>query len=167
MRRNLIVSAVALLAGLLLGLIWMREPTVPLTMANLTAAKERWHDNGPSSYRLDYRMNRDIYQVTVDNGIVIEATVNGHTPRMDDLRAYSMEGLFDLLQTELENIADPAGPFSGRAETVMARVRFHSVDGHVERYIRNSAGVARGAEVHVLQFHAQEADSLSRPKFRP
>lgn len=166
MRRNLTVSAVALVAGLLFGLIWMREPTVPMTAANLTAARDRWNDVGPSSYRLEYRMNRDIYHISVDDGIVIEATVNGQRPRMDDLGAYSMDGLFDLLQTELENISDPVGPFAGRAETVMARVRFHPADGHIERYIRNSAGVARGAEVQILQFEPLESDSLRRPKSR-
>lgn len=162
MRRNVVVSVLALVAGLLLGIWWMREPTVPLTAGVLDEARDRWNRHGPSSYRLRYKMNRDSYDVVVQDGIVIEATVNQQRPRTDNLRAYSMDGLFDLLLLELEAIGDPMGPFSGRAETFLARVRFHPEDGHVERYIRNSAGVAIGAQIQVLQFERLQSDSEQR-----
>jgi hypothetical protein len=53
---------------------------------------------------------------------------------------------------ELENLADPAGPFAGRAESVLARVRFNPDLGYPERYLRSAGGFGRGADIQVLEF---------------
>jgi hypothetical protein len=52
----------------------------------------------------------------------------------------------------LENSTDPAGPFAGRAETVLMRVRFNRELGYVERYLRSSGGQGRGASIEMIEF---------------
>ena len=63
-----------------------------------------------------------------------------------------MDGLFDTLEQELDNSTDPAGPFAGRAETVLMRVRFNHALGYVERYLRSSGGQGRGASIERVEF---------------
>lgn len=167
MRRNLLISVAALVAGLAVGLLWIREPMESLTEHSLSEARLRWHREGPSAYWMKYQMNRDTYEVVAVDGHAIEARVNGIAPRTERLGTYSMEGLFDLLESELENIKDPTGPFSGRSEAVIAKVKFHPRDGRVEKYLRNSAGVARGAHIQLLQFEPGPADSSHRPLDAP
>jgi len=83
---------------------------------------------------------------------VDQATVDGRPPTTTDLNAYSVDGLFDTLEQELDNLTDPAGPFTGQAGTVMMRVRFNPEFGYVERYLRSSGGHGRGASIELLEF---------------
>jgi len=138
--------------GIAGGILWMREPTVPLTSENLAAARRRWADSGTDSYRFRYRMNHDIYEVAVENGIVVDVEVNGRRPRSEEFGSYSMMGLFSLLELELENLADPQGPFAGWAGSVLARVRYNERLGYLERYLRSAAGMPRGADIEILEF---------------
>lgn len=154
-RTNVFISAGALLAGLLLGMWLLREPTEPLSVEGLARAKQRWRESGIADYALRYRMNRDVYVVTVEDGIVVAAEVNGQRPQTESLGSYSVEGLFELLALELENLTDPSGPFAGRGGSVLARVRFHHRYGYVERYVRSAGGAGRGAAIEVLKFSTQ------------
>ena len=152
-------SVLLMLAAFVLGItgaiLWMREPMAPLTRERLAAARERWRSARVAAYEIRYAMLGSNYVVHFRDGIVSEATVNGKTPTSGDWRAYGVEGLFATLAQELENAADPAGPFAGGKQVIM-RVRFNRELGYVERYLRSSGGHGRGALIEVIEFERRE-----------
>ena len=158
-RRNLIVAATAFLLGLLAALLYLREPTTPLTQEALAQARQRWRNAGIHSYRATYRMHGSLYEVEVRGGLVAAINVNGQTPSIAQPSAYSIDGLFDTLQTELENIADSSNPLGTDPGNVVARVRFDDRLGYPQRYIRGGAGLSRGSTLEMLEFHP----ALSEP----
>jgi hypothetical protein len=154
-RRNVFISLAAFGLGLLAALAYLREPTVPLTAKTLAEARQRWEQSGIRTYRTAYRMHGSRYDVDVTDGLVTSIAVNGATLSIREPGAYSINGLFDTLAMELENIHDPSMPFGVPGASVLARVRFDPVRGHLVRYVRSGGGVTRGATIEVLEFTAQ------------
>lgn len=130
----------------------MREPTVPMTAEVLAGAREMWRTAEIKDYDLRYTMNGNVCEVTVRGGIVTALRVNGIEGRSSQWRFFSMDGLFETLAMDLEAVTDSAGAFAGNADHILMRVRFNPVFGHVERYIRSSGGLARGAEIELHTF---------------
>lgn len=133
-----------------------REPTETLTTEALTAARLRWLAGDVADYRMRFDMHGSLYEVEVRRGIVETATTDGNPIRSADPGAYSVDGLFETLELELENRADPRGPFAGQAATMVMRVRFNKELGYVERYLRSSGGMGRGASIVMLEFEPVE-----------
>lgn len=157
--RSVVLMLAAFLVGLCTVLFVMREPMVKLDKAGLSAARAKWSAAGIHDYDMRYRMNGSEYKVVVRGDIVEDLTANDRPARTADWASYSVEGLFNLLALELENMSDPAGPFRGRIQTVVARVRFNSTLGYVERYLRAGGGTPHGASIEVDSFepvHASE-----------
>lgn len=149
---NLTLMSLAFILGAGVTIILLREPTEPLTAEVLQAARQRWREAGVSDYDLHYRMHGSVYEVKVQGGIVTEATVNGQVPQTADLSAYGVEGLFDLLELELDNRQRPNGPFAGRAEAVVMRVRFDPQFGYIERYLRSAGGYGQSVAIELINF---------------
>lgn len=152
-RRNLILAASCFLLGLVAALLVLREPTTPLTQESLARARQRWADAAMLSYRSTYRMHGSLYEVEVQDGLVASITVNGQSPSIAQPGAYSIDGLFDTLQSELENIHDPSNPLGTPPGNVVARVRFDDRLGYPRRYIRGGTGLSRGSTLEMLEFH--------------
>ncbi len=138
--------------GLIGAFFVLREPMEPLTHEVLANAKQLWDSSGVRSYDLSYQMHGSYYEVVVRDGIVTSATVNGQPVRTAEIRAYAIDGLFDMLALELDNLDNPAGPFAGSSGSVLMRVRFHDQLGYVERYLRGSGGVGRSVSLEQLVF---------------
>jgi hypothetical protein len=151
-KRNLLFA----LAGFVVafgGWYWLkREPMEPLTDSALQAAESRWREIGIRDYHLVYRMNQSTYDVQVRDGVVSEVTVDGRRPYAADWRNYAVEGMFELLRLEVENLTDPAGPFAGQGAAIPARVRFNEAAGYPERYLRGGGPAGRSAVIEVLRF---------------
>ena len=150
-KRNLILAGGGFVVGITLAIWFLREPTEALTSEVLEAAKERWNATGIRDYDLRYRMHDNLYEVKARNGVVTELKVNGRAARTGDPNAYSVEGLFDTLEQELENVADPAGPLAGGRGTMPMRVRFNAERGHIERYLRGPSGGGRGVTIELIE----------------
>lgn len=142
--------------GLIAALLYLRVPTVPLTQEALNRARQRWNDAGIRSYRATYRMHGSLYEVEVRDGFVASITVNGQTPSIAQPGAYSVEGLFDTLQAEIENINDASNPLGTPAGNVVARVRFDARQGYPQRYIRGGTGLNRGSTLEMLNLISRE-----------
>lgn len=151
-RTNLILMCAAFMIGAGGAVLWFREPMSPLTREVLAAARQRWRAAGVRGYAVRYRMHGSEYAIEWRDGIVEEASVNNRPPTTADLNAYSIDGLFDTLEQELDNLTDPAGPFAGYAGTVLMRARFNPSFGYVERYLRSSGGHGRGASIELIEF---------------
>ena len=152
--RNMLLGLAAFVVASTATLLAFRQPTEALTATALSDARDRWRDSGISSYRSRFRMNGATYDIEVRGGIVTTALVDGRPARSSSLYSYSVPGIFDTLELELENLADPRGPFAGRAGNILARVRFNDELGYVERYLRSSGGFGRGASIELVEFHA-------------
>ncbi len=150
-RLNLGLMLAAFVAGTVGAILWVRQPMEPLTRENLAQARQRWRDANIPAYEIHYELLGSEYVVRSRNGIVEEVTVNGQVPTSGNWRVYGVEGLFDTLAEELDNAADPAGPFAG-GKPVLMRVRFHPQHGYVERYLRSSGGHGKGALIQVIRF---------------
>ncbi|MCH7595260.1 MAG: hypothetical protein IID35_01765 [Planctomycetes bacterium] len=144
-------------AGLCATILALREPMDALTHYGLATAQKRWHNAGVRAYALRYRMHSNQYDVAWRDGVVTEVLVNDQPLERGALKTYGVDGLFDLLESELENLSDPAGPFAGRRESILARVRFNLKLGYVERYVRSSGGIGPGALVVVESFRRLDA----------
>jgi len=151
-KAHILLGALAFAIGGVISLIGLRERTEPLTTDLLRDARTRWEAHGIADYDLRYRMHGSLYAVSVRGGIVISMRVDGIEPRSADLAAYSVEGLFDTLEMELEGLADPRGPFAGGNRAVLMRVRFNASLGYVERYLRSGGGGRQGVAIEVLAF---------------
>lgn len=150
--RNMLLGLAAFVVASAVTLLALREPTEELTAAKLSDARDRWRNADINSYQSTYRMNGAAYAIEVHGGIVVSARVDGRDARSSALHSYSVPGIFDTLELELENLADPRGPFAGRQGTILMRVRFNDEHGYVERYLRSAGGVGRGAAIELLSF---------------
>lgn len=152
-RTNIKRAAVAFVIGLTAFFFHIREPTEHLTIELLSSARQRWRMAKIADYDLRYRMHGSEYAVLCRDGSVAEARVDGSPAMSRDLSNYSVEGLFDILELDLENLADPNGPFGRTAQQVIVRVRFNREFGYIERYLR-SAGMVRGATIELISFQS-------------
>ena len=151
-KTNLILMCAAFMLGAGVAVFWFREPMSPLTRELLATARQRWRVAGVRGYAVRYRMHGSEYAIQWRDGIVEQAMVDNCPPTTTDLNAYSIDGLFDTLELELDNLTDPTGPFAGLAGTVLMRVRFNPKFGYVERYLRSSGGHGRGASIELIEF---------------
>ena len=147
--RKWLIAASAFALGVLVAIVWLREPTTALTSQTLSEARQRWRSAGMRSYDARFMMHNSLYEVRVRNGLVEEIAVNGRVPSSAQPGAYSIEGLFDTLETEIENLSDPAGPLSGG---MLPRVRFNDRFGYPEYYVRAGSGGARSVTMKMLHF---------------
>lgn len=153
---NLLLASGAFLSTLVVIVLLVREPMTRLTLEQLASARRVWKEAGVHSYDLRYRMHGSAYDVSVRDGIVIDLRVNGQPSTTAQPRAYAVYGLFDTLALELDNLDDPAGPFAGRRDTVLMRVRFHERLGYPERYLRSGGGQARGVVIEDVEIFVRD-----------
>lgn len=151
-KRGAIVMLSAFAVTLVTIVIVARESTEPLTRGALDRARQRWRDASIDSYNYHYRMHGSEYEVCVQVGAEIEVLVAGRSPEHVDVDALTVDGLFDMLALELDNIHDSSGPFAGHLDTVIARVRFNAELGYVEHYVRSAAGRGRAASIELIAF---------------
>lgn len=146
--------ALAFPCGLCVAFFYLREPMVDLTEASLSAAKERWRNARVVDYDIRFNMNGSLFELVVRAKEVTSILVNGQRPETVDEDAYTVDGLLEILDLELENLTDPNGPMTIGRNVAYARVRFHEEMGYVERYVRSRAGWGRGASIELLQFRS-------------
>lgn len=148
-RRNIVVAVTAFVVGGCGAILYLREPTEPLSPESLARARTHWQESGIQSYDVKYTMGGSLYEVRVRNGLVAELLVNKQVPTVAQPGAYSIPGLLDTLAAEWENKNDASKPFG---DNVVARVRFHRQWGYPERYVRGGTGVSRGGKIEMLEF---------------
>jgi len=108
-RRTLTLLAIALASAA--ATLWLTGDRLPpLSVEALEAARQRWQSHGMNAYHLEIEMEgseleRGRYGVAVD-GARIRVDRNG-APIGGDGRAYTVPGLFDLLEQELTLAENP------------------------------------------------------------
>lgn len=157
MKRNLTLALLFFTIALVGTFFAIREPMQELTREGLEEARNSWTQTDLRAYRLKYTMHGSAYDVSVASDGQVDVLVNGLAPTGGHTSPFVVEGVFDTLELELDNLDSPAGPFAGRRQTVLMRVRFHPKLGYVERYLRSSGGYGTGVSIEVLEFEIDRA----------
>ena len=114
--------AVALVALAVFAVVARRGPP-QLTREAYQSAVERWEENGPADYDLDLELagNRPgKIHVEVRGGEVVHMTRDGVEPSQKRTWDYwSVPGMLETIDQELEMAHDPAASFNSRGVTQM------------------------------------------------
>ena len=162
MKRPPIVGmALALAAGLLLGLLLFRS-TAPaeLTSGELADARSRWEANGPSSYIFELQMGGaldDRRRIEVHDGVVVAMTSNEQPSAESSWEHWSVDAMFGFLETELRNAADPKKTLGvADASQVVLRADFDPQLGYPSFFFRHLLGRQQSTEWKVVRFESRD-----------
>jgi hypothetical protein len=123
-----------------------------LTSEQLHAAMQKWQDNGPRDYELQYVVKRsgsnepDQYVVKVKEGMVVSATLNKYPLKYHQLENHSMTQLLKDIQAFMEKDAEAGTPWT------FTRALFDEKDGHLLWYVRRVMGSRERVEIEVKEF---------------
>lgn len=146
----LITFVVGAAAGLLL---LGRNRAGELTAERLTQARRTWASQAPDSYTLELRMRgalSEVRTVAVSDGRVVSMTAGGVEAPESSWEYWSVEGLFDVLATELANAADPRRTVGADRVTLLAR--FDPTWGYPSYFYRHIMGSLNDIEWEVIGF---------------
>ena len=147
----------ALGLGIATALVARRsENLVEMTAARLVAARAAWDAIGIHDYDLEVQVRADRleagrFEIEVRDGNVTRATQNGIvTSGSSD--AYSIAGLFAILERELELSANASQGFGAPAGyRAYLHARFSPEAGYPEAYRRSVGGTSNEIEIRVLR----------------
>lgn len=153
----ILAMAIALVGGLLVGLLVLRANAAPeLTSERLAAARARWEAEGPSSYTLVLQMRgavQDRRTIEVRDGQVVDMKTGGRPAREGSWSYWSVDGLFDFLDTELRNAAHPPPELGiDDPSQIVLRARFDRRWGYPAYFLRHLLGRQQSTEWEVVDF---------------
>ena len=101
-------------------------------------------------------MERGVFDVEVENGIVTNLKRNGEVVRPTEAQDYSMEGLFKIIREEMDLAKNPSlfGAPAGYSAYLMARF---SRTGGLQHYRRAVGGISNSIDIQVLSFEPKPA----------
>lgn len=153
MTRRVLWIASGLAVGLLAGW-WVagRSGGRDLTAGDLEAARELWREAGPASYRLVIETKgatgkRSVIEVR--DGEVVSMETGGAPATRSAWRYWSVDGLFDFLDTELRNAAAARQTYDAAPEQVVLKVSFDDRLGYPRRFLRHVLGTQNSVEWQV------------------
>ena len=151
-RRVLAVGSLLVVGGAVVAFVLAREPMSPLTLEALEAARTKWRQTGITNYELTYDMAGGTYNVRVRAGRVMTLTRDGEPTTSHRPTDFTVDGLFNTLERELDLLDDPNSPFGGDRSTILLRVQFDQERGYVSRYLRAVGGSGRSEKIQVQHF---------------
>ncbi len=145
-----------LIAGAIIGMTGaffaLREPMSDLTIERIDAARRAWKTLGVRDYDTVYDIAGGIVEARVRADRVVSLTRDGLKATSHRLDDFTVEGMFDTLEREIELANDPSQPFGGGAQTTLLRVRFNRECGYMERYLRAVGGTGRSQTMQLIEF---------------
>src|SRR6187399_762431 len=133
------------LASLVLAVEFFVVERIPLlTQSDFDGAKKRWQEHGPVSYDLDIELRGaqpGRVQVNVRNRVVIAETRDGRVPKEHTWDTWTIPGMFDTLETDMEIAEDPVQAIAAAPGTKWQLwCEFDPVLGYPRRYHRVASG---------------------------
>ncbi len=152
-----VFAGLAVLGVAAVAINWVYNARQQLTLDELHRERALWEKAGPRDYLLELQMtagsNRQSYVIRVRHGQVESAVYRpapdapGQPLRADQYGYYTMPGLFDLIERNLERDAQPGAP------RALNRAQFDPGDGHLIYYLRSSTGGReQRVEIRVTRF---------------
>ena len=123
----------------------------------LAAARERWNQNGPRDYDMEYGVKKqdgdwETYAVQVRKGKVTSASLDGRPIEPRQYIYYGMPALFEQIEGFLELDHQP-----GKAQTY-TRAEFDKADGHLIEYVRRVMGSQERVQIAIKRFEPVSAE---------
>ncbi len=154
--RGLLFAAALLGVVLLIVTLLVRGRMSPLTADELEQAELRWQAARLHDYDIEVHvtgLQPGIYHVEVRGGEPAMASLNGFVPRPGVWDVWTVPGMFDTLQQELDHAANPAGPFGSPPGTqVVERATFDDRYGFPKKYHRIVMGTPLEMSWEVVHF---------------
>lgn len=151
--------ALGLALGLAAGLLLARKPGAPLTPERLAEARARWQAHRPVDYELEIQMRgavRDLRRIEVRDGEVVEMTTGGAPVPREAWSYWTVDGLFEFLEDELDNASRPAEAYGvDDPRRVVVRVAFDRRWGYPSFFLRHVLGRGQSVEWTVTSFEAE------------
>ena len=151
-RRNIAISVLIVTALVITALAVLRRPMETLTTECLETARAKWDRARIKDYDMTYEMAGGTYVARVRDGRIVSLTRDGQPTTSQRPEDYTVDGLFEILALELENLNDPRNPFGGDSQTTLLRVRFDPHHGYLQRYLRALGGTGRSHGIELLKF---------------
>lgn len=146
----------ALVLGAVAGLVLLgRDRAGELTRERLDEARRAWASQAPDSYTLELEMRgalNELRTVVVRNGEVVSMVSGGVEAPSSAWEYWSVEGLFDVLATELANAEDPRRTLGTGEVALLAR--FDPTWGYPSYFYRHIMGSLNDIEWRVVRFVA-------------
>jgi len=145
------------------GVVWLLRTLLPglpqFTEADLAAAQARWRAHEVRDYDLTIvlagRKNEEI-QVVVRGGEPTAVVRNGlPLKEARTMRPWTVPGLFETLETDLDNAAHPAEKFGSADVRVVLRAEFDPQNGIPRRYLQQVYGRLDDLTWTVTEFRPQ------------
>lgn len=155
-RVSIISAGIGIVIGLAILWLMIREPMTALTPENLEAARAKWAAADITGYdmiletRPPGRSEPMRFDVQVRHGRVANVLQDGEAADTHEPEIYAVDGLFDMLERELDLARSPDNPFQASGGKVFQRVRFHDELGYPERYLRVVGGSNRNSAFTVI-----------------
>jgi len=173
-RRRL--STWALVTGALLGVavtltamaIWFwpdRDPTPVLTPEALTAATRRWAANGVANYDLELELwgqREGTIRTKVRNGVIVEHTNSGRTPPQRSWHAWSVEGMLETIERELDILAEDAAASRSATSPSALRAEFDPQYGYPRKFRRLALGASERASNRDIGWQVTRFEPVDR-----
>ena len=151
------IGAGVLVAGVVAGPMLIGR-TEPVTRERLTAARQQW----AAAKLADYDMELDSsgaqtgrYHVEVRGGTLTHITRNGQPADPAQGHYWTVEGLFDTIEEEVDLIEHPSSGSFSQGRQAWLRMRCHPTLGYPLRYIRQVPGTTLGVEMRVRSLEAK------------
>lgn len=165
--RGTALATLVLIAVMVAAILILREPMEAFTRQRLDEARKSWEQAGFLDYNMSLEMAGNAYRVEVRGGMVRRLTQNGRTTTTHRPQDFSVTGLFDTLERELEIRDDPRNAFGGEPANTILRARFHPKLGYPERYLRVVGGTGRSLAIYVtalspVQNRPREPETAAR-----
>lgn len=141
----LLLPALACIVGWAVLLRMFAAQRIPeLTGAEFEDAERLWDRTGPKSYEMDLEILRGrpgTVHIEVRNGEITAMTRDGRTPAPHTWRYWSVPGLFETVERELEMAEDPVHEVGAAAGTRwQLRCEFDPAYGFPRRFHRHVSG---------------------------
>jgi hypothetical protein len=158
-RPSLPMLGLALVGGLVVGLLVMRGDAAPeLEATELAAAQQLWSENGPADYQITLQMGgalSDLRRIVVRDHQVVEMTINDRPASESSWSFWSVEGMLQFLEAEIRNKENPI-PGMGVSDPrqIILRARFDPDLGYPAYFLRHLLGRQQGTEWEVVEFES-------------
>ena len=147
---------IGLIAGAITLYVALRADGTELTRADWDAARARWRNASIRGYIIEIEtrgLRPALHRVVVAQGKVVERTTDGELAPARVHGTWSVDGMFDTLDMELRNRANPKIPYGvDSADQVVTRVVFDKKYGFPRSYLRHVLGRTGSIEWVVKSF---------------
>ncbi|MEX0936696.1 MAG: DUF6174 domain-containing protein [Pirellulales bacterium] len=154
------VIAVVLPALLCAGILaWFRQDVPRLTDRSLELAIDRWREHGPESYTMEIElggMRPGTVHLEVRDGEVTAMQRDGYTPERRVWETWSVPGMFDTIDRELQIAEAPAEEAQFPPGTQFElRAEFDARLGYPRRFRRMVLGEGTEVSWQVTRFRVE------------